>query len=114
MERRQFLGYTAAAGAALMLRPFETFAMGDQKIRLAMIGTGHRGTGFWGRDLLKNFGSAVEFVGLCDKNEGRLAFAKKTLPATCPGFTDFDKMLRETKPDYVIVTTIDGTHDEFI
>lgn len=114
MQRRKFLGYTAAAGAALMLHPFETFAYNGKKIRLAMIGTGHRGIGFWGRDLLKKFSDVVEFVGLCDINPGRLAFAKTTMNVDCNTYTDYDKMLRETKPDYVIVTTVDGLHDEHI
>lgn len=114
MERRTFLGYTAAAGASLMLQPFESFAIGNKKIRLAMVGTGHRGTGFWGRDLLKNFGDAVEFVGLCDINPGRMAYAKQTLVTNAKEYPDFEQMLRETKPDYVIVTTVDATHDQFI
>ena len=39
MERRKFLGYTAAAGVALMLHPFETFAIPPgKKIRLALVG----------------------------------------------------------------------------
>ncbi len=114
MQRRKFLVYTAAAGAALMLHPFETFAYNGKKIRLAMIGTGHRGTGFWGRDLLKKFSDVVEFTGLCDINPGRLAFAKTTMNVDCNTYTDYDKMLRETKPDYVIVTTVDGLHDEHI
>ena len=33
---------------------------------------------------------------------------------SCPAFTNFDQMLSQTKPDYVIVTTVDSTHDEFI
>src|SRR5690606_9991550 len=32
----------------------------------------------------------------------------------CPVFTDFEKMMKETKPDTVIVTTVDSTHHEFI
>src|SRR5256885_26967 len=54
MERRKFLGYTAAAGAAYMLHPFESFALapGAKKIKLAQVGTGHRGSGFWGKELL--------------------------------------------------------------
>ncbi|MDR2969736.1 MAG: Gfo/Idh/MocA family oxidoreductase, partial [Tannerellaceae bacterium] len=32
----------------------------------------------------------------------------------CPTFTDFEKMMRETKPDLLIVTTMDSTHHEFI
>jgi len=115
MERRKFLGYTAAAGTALMLNPFESFTrIGHAKIKLAQIGTGHRGTGFWGKDLLESFGDIVEFVGLSDHNEGRLALAKEMYKVDCPLFVNFDEMLQRTKPDYVIVTTVDNTHDEFI
>ena len=65
------MGYTAATGASLMLHPFKPFAnTTGAKIRLAMVGTGHRGSGFWGKDLLKNFKEVVEFVGLYDINPG--------------------------------------------
>lgn len=115
MERRSFMKYTAAAGASLMLHPFETFAISpDQKMKLAMVGTGHRGSGFWGGDLLKNFSSAVEFVGLCDINPGRAAYAKKAMKVDCPVYSNFEEMLTNSKPDYVIVTTVDATHDQFI
>jgi predicted dehydrogenase len=115
MERRKFLGYTAAAGAALMLHPFEGFAFtAGQKIKLALVGTGHRGSGFWGSTLLRSFPGAVEFVGLCDINAGRLATAKAAMKATCPSYADLKKMIIETKPDYVIVTTVDAEHDEQI
>ena len=36
------------------------------------------------------------------------------LGVKCPTYTDFDKMMRETKPDALIVTTVDATHNEFI
>ncbi|MBP6286696.1 MAG: Gfo/Idh/MocA family oxidoreductase [Ferruginibacter sp.] len=115
MERRKFLGYTAATGAALMLHPFESFALpAAGKIKLAQVGTGHRGSGFWGRELLKNFGSVVEFTGLCDINPGRVAYAKEVYKINCPTFTSFDEMLEKVKADYIIVTTVDATHDEFI
>jgi hypothetical protein len=56
MERSSFIKYTAAAGAALMLHPFALFANNaGKKIKLAQVGTGHRGTGFWGKDLMTNF-----------------------------------------------------------
>src|SRR5688572_9300165 len=114
MERRTFLGYTAATGAALMLNPFELFASSATKTRLVMVGTGHRGSGFWGKFLMDNFKDHVEFVGLCDNNPGRMAFAKKAMNVDCPVFSNYEEMLRVTKPDYVIVTTVDSTHDEFI
>ncbi len=115
MERRTFLGYTAAAGASLLLHPFESFAIpAGAKIKLAQVGTGVRGTGFWGKTMLANFAELVEFVGLSDINPGRLAYAKELYKTNCPTFSSFDEMLQKTKPDYVIVTTVDSTHDEFI
>jgi predicted dehydrogenase len=115
MERLKFIRYSAAAGAALMLHPFEGLALtAEKKTRLALVGTGHRGSGFWGYDLLKNFKNHLEFVGLCDNNPGRLAYVQKQFDAAVPTFSDFGEMLKTTKPDYVIVTTVDSTHDQFI
>jgi predicted dehydrogenase len=115
MERRTFMKYTAAAGAALMLHPFESFATAPgQKIRLALVGTGARGSSLWGREILRSFGEVTEFVGLCDHNPGRLAYVKNSMKVDCPTFASFEQMVRDTKPDYVIVTTVDSTHDEFI
>lgn len=115
MERRKFLGYTAAAGVSLMLHPFEAFAVTPgKKIRLALVGTGARGSSLWGAGIIKSFGDVTEFVGLSDINPGRMDYVKKLLKLTCPAFSNYEQMLRETKPDYVIVTTVDSTHDEFI
>ena len=79
-----------------------------------MVGTGHRGTGMWGTPVIKEFVDHVEFVGLCDINPGRVETARSMLKLTCPTYTDFDKMMKEVKPDLLIVTTVDNTHDEFI
>jgi len=79
-----------------------------------MVGTGHRGTGMWGKSVLEAYGDRVEFVGLCDINPGRAASAKKMIRASCPTFTDYEEMIRKTKPEMVIVTTVDGTHHSFI
>jgi predicted dehydrogenase len=49
-----------------------------------------------------------------DINPGRLELALKTMNVTCPTFTDFEQMMRETQPDLLIVTTVDATHDQFI
>ena len=115
MERSTFLKYTAAAGASLMLHPFESFAIRPgPKTRLALVGTGARGSSLWGREIIRSFGEVTEFVGLSDINPGRLEYVKKLMNVNCPTFTNFEQMLRETKPDYVIVTTVDATHDEFI
>src|SRR6476620_10147971 len=64
MQRRNFLKNTsmAAAGLAFAQTPFAAMTPGFAKKRIAMIGTGHRGTGFWGESVVKNFGDLCEFV----------------------------------------------------
>ncbi len=115
MERRTFVKYTAAAGASLMLHPFSMLAAGPgKKIRLAQVGTGHRGTGFWGKDLIKNFSGTIEFTGLYDINPGRAAFAQQLYGGDIPVYNSFEEMLEKSRADYIIVTTVDATHDEFI
>lgn len=118
ISRREFVFSTAkAAAGALILNQApgilssRTFS---SKKRLAMVGTGHRGSGMWGTSVVKAYGDIVEFVGLCDINPGRAETVKKMLGASCPIFTNFEEMIEKTKPETVIVTTVDGTHHTFI
>jgi len=83
-------------------------------IRAVLVGTGVRGTSFWGRSLVRDFSDVIEFVGLSDINPGRLEYAKAYMGVDCPTYTDFEEMLTATSPDLVIVTTKDSTHHEFI
>ena len=71
MERRKFILQTGGAAAATLLagklpaaNPFQP------KMKIAMVGTGHRGTSMWGAPVIKEFSDLVEFVGLCDINPG--------------------------------------------
>ncbi len=122
MNRRTFLKNAGiSVASAMVMNPLETLAQNavknNKKLRLAMVGTGHRGSGMWGKAVLKDYADIVEFVGLCDINPGRLEYsAKKEIGVgpECKLYTDFDKMMKETKPDMLIVTTVDATHDEFI
>jgi predicted dehydrogenase len=82
--------------------------------RLALVGTGIRGVTLYGRTLARDYADAVEHVGLCDINPGRVDYARQYIGVECPTFTDFDRMLREVKPEIVVVTTKDSTHHEFI
>ncbi len=43
-----------------------------------------------------------------------MAYVKQAMNVSCPTYTDFKQMLKDTKPDYVIVTTVDAEHDEQI
>jgi predicted dehydrogenase len=116
MKRRDFLSTTAgvAAGATILSNPVSAAVSKTAKRKICLVGTGVRGTSFWGRRIVENYGDITEFVGLCDINPGRLDLAQKTMKVDCPVYTDFDKMIAETKPDLVIVTTIDSTHHEYI
>ncbi len=99
---------------SLVSGPLHAGISGHSKMKVALVGTGVRGIHFWGSRIIKNYGDIVEYVGLCDINPGRLELAKKTMNVNCPVFTDFDEMMNETKPEMVIVTTVDSTHHEFI
>jgi predicted dehydrogenase len=115
MHRRNFIlqSGTVLAGTLLSSNLLAS-TLNAPKKRVAMVGTGHRGTGMWGVELLKEHSDRMEFVGLCDKNPGRVETGKKLMNVSCPTYTDFDKMMKETKPDMLIVTTVDGTHHEQI
>jgi len=72
MKRRDFLTTTAkvAAGAALFSSSLGAAIPNKSKKRIALVGTGIRGTGFWGKRIVDNYSDIVEFVGLCDINPG--------------------------------------------
>lgn len=86
----------------------------NKKMRIALVGLGVRGVNMFGRQVQQDYDDKIEFVGFCDSNPGRLEFGKEYIGADCPTFADFDKMLTATKPDLVIVTTVDNTHHTFI
>ena len=118
-SRRTFIATTGGALAgSLFLHPvaqaLSIFDRPGQKMKLALVGTGVRGLAMWGRDVIRAYTNQIEFVGLSDKNEGRLAYGKSYMGVSCPTFLDTDQMLKETKPDVLIVTTMDSTHHEFI
>jgi predicted dehydrogenase len=116
--RRQFLDTTAKVTAALagysLISPLYVSASENKKTRVAIVGTGGRGTGMWGRSLLADQGDKVELVGLCDINPLRVKVAQEFIKTDAPTYTNFDQMVKETKPDKIIVTTVDATHHEYI
>jgi predicted dehydrogenase len=118
IPRREFVASTTkAAGGAILLSQMPAAVKppaSAQKKRLAMVGTGHRGTSMWGKNVLDTYKDSVEFVGLCDINPGRMESAKKITGISCATFTNFEEMIVKTKPETVIVTTVDGTHHTFI
>lgn len=113
MNRRDFVHQGGLLLAGSLAAP-AAIASPFAKTRIALVGTGVRGLGMWGKPVLEEFGSSLDFVGLCDINPGRVETGRKFLGLSCPIYTDFDKMLKETQPDKVLVMTVDGTHHQFI
>jgi len=67
-----------------------------------------------------DYSETSEMVGFCDVNQTRMDFANRLLqedgaaPVKTYKSEEFDLMIREQKPDYVIVTSIDRTHHKYI
>lgn len=89
-------------------------------VRYALVGAGGRAAMFID-PITSKFSHAAELVGLCDPNPQRLAYHQDRLTGELNyhevalfSAEDFDRMIAETKPDVVIVTTVDGFHHEYI
>ncbi len=111
----------AVAGLGLAATGWAATAVNQpvRRRRFAQVGLGSRSE-MHQRAVQQTFGAHCEMVGLCDRNPGRLELARQRSlefgAALPPGYAaeDFDRMLRETRPDVVIVTTVDATHDDYI
>lgn len=113
-SRRAFLTSVSMLAAHTVF-PIHTFHFGKKsRLRIALVGTGIRGITFWGKRLVDQYPDLMEFVGLHDHNPGRLTYAKGYIGADCPLYDNFDRMMEESRPDLLIVTTKDSTHHEFI
>ena len=114
IDRRALL---KTAGVAAVGFAASAYAAGSRR-KFVNVGVGSRSRMYL-TAITKTFAANNELVAVCDVNQGRLDTAarfvapnggkpKKYLAA------DFDKMLKETKPDCVIVTCPDGFHHEYI
>ncbi len=125
LNRREFISTTTLAGTGLLLgasalaESSTGTAVGGRKKRYVLVGVGGR-SGMYREAVLKTYAAHNEFVGFCDLNLGRLKLAQRKARemagAEVPVYEakDFDRMIRETKPDHVIVTTKDATHNQYI
>lgn len=87
--------------------------------RYAIVGTGARHT-MYSEAITKRFRNSAKLVGLCDVNPGRLDHACTLVeryggsPPPTYSADQFDRMIADTKPDVVIVTTVDALHDQYV
>jgi predicted dehydrogenase len=70
---------------------------------------------------MQRYPDRIEFVGLCDPNPCRVEVGKEIIGTNCRTYSDsknpmaaFEKMIAETKPDLVLVTTVDAYHADYI
>ena len=119
LDRRALLKTAGAAAVGLSV----IAQAAAPKRKYVNVGVGSRSRMYL-TAITKSFAKDNELVGICDTNPGRLDtalnFIKPNLAATkakppkkYPA-ADFDRMLKETKPDCVIVTCPDGFHHEYI
>jgi predicted dehydrogenase len=124
LDRRTFLKGASTLGLGVALNSSalisgESPAAKPRRRRYAIVGNGSRSV-MYQTAIEKDFRDHAELVALCDLNPGRLALAQarsQQLGGTPPPTfiaADFERMIATTKPDFVIVTTIDGTHDDYI
>ena len=121
IERRDFINKGAKLAlsvSALGITSIGSYANHKpaRKLKIALIGTGIRGTTTWGNELFHPYKEYVELVALCDINQKRAEYARKYIGIPVPIYSasDFERMVKDSKPDAVIVTTTDCFHEEYV
>ena len=118
LGRRKFLATvgTIAAGAAISNPLRAAISASGEKLKVVLVGTGVRGTGFWGKRLQDSYSDILEFVALVDHNESRLKYSADFVGVgkNCGLYTTFEDMVANQTPDLVMVTTPDATHHTYI
>ncbi|WP_114951506.1 Gfo/Idh/MocA family protein [Sphingosinicella terrae] len=117
--RRAVMTGLGAGAAALAAPRVAAQARATRRRRYALVGCGSRSrmfeTAIWG----PHRGEA-ELVAICDTNPGRLALAQRRAaeagaPSPRPYLAaEFDTMLRDRRPDALIVCPPDNVHDDYV
>jgi len=79
----------------------------------AFAGASGRALGMYALPIFNNFKTTAQIVGVFDTNQHRARLLSDETNHA-PVFADFDAMLSQTRPDCVIVTTVDRYHHEYI
>ena len=90
------------------------------KKRYAQVGIGGRARMYY-QAIARDFNETCELVGFCDVNRTRMEYANNVLVnefgynrVPLYAIDEFENMIIETKPDVIIVTSIDRTHHKYI
>jgi predicted dehydrogenase len=120
VTRREFTKTTAAAGLGVLASgPLAAASAITAKTRYAIVGVGARSQ-MYQTAINQTYAAHAELVACCDTNRGRLQLAQaasraagRPEPAIYEA-KDFDRMIAESKPAHVVVTTPCGTHHDYI
>lgn len=122
LDRRTFVKTLSAAGLGVALGAtpgLHAQPAGPARRRYAIVGVGSRHS-MYRNAIETTYKDQAELVAVCDTNPGRMELARErsrasgAVPAPAYLARDFDRMVAETKPDIVIVTTMDSTHSDYI
>ena len=94
--------------------------MNNSRKRYVLVGTGGRAQMFVDA-IVDTYQASAELVGLCDLSQTRMDWHNEQIaekfdapPIATYHADDFDRMIAETQPDTVIVTSMDSTHHLYI
>ncbi len=121
LDRRAFVKtLSAAAGLGIALRGKRVVAQPEsRRRRYAIVGTGSR-HGMYLNAIQTTYKDQTELVAICDTNPGRMELSRQASirngapPPPAYLAADFDRLVAETRPDIIIVTTVDSTHSDYI
>jgi len=120
MSRRDLTRASVGAGVGALLATGTKHAEGRANgRRYAIVGVGSRAQMFQAA-IQTTYAAHAELVACVDVNPGRLKLARDEAqragrpPPKTYLAADFAQMIREARPEVVIVTTVDATHDEYI
>ena len=82
--------------------------------KYVIVGCGSRGSGAYAMPLIRKYADCAQLCGVYDTNRKRAELIASESGADIPVYDNFDKMLEAVKPDKVIVTSKDCTHNEYI
>src|SRR5690625_4822719 len=86
--------------------------------KYAICGLSNRAIAMFIKPMIKTFSSSAELVGVLDSDPRREQILKDLIPETTdvPAYKpdEFDKMVKETNPDRIIVAGRDDTHVDYI
>lgn len=112
INRRNFISTTGRSGAALVaaasIGKASPAVAANDKISMALIGCGGRGTHLM--TMMKQIDPAVQFVAVCDAYEPKRLRAAETAGNNAKNFDDYRKLLEAGNIDAVVIATPEHQH----